>query len=412
MDPIRAGAGTAPIVDARPVPRGLLPRGIQTWVMAGLAIGIVLLVLVTGGPTAPAPTAPTTAPAALTPDRVLAYQEQLRTVEAQAARAAQIADVAPPPIGPPPPLPVMAPAPDATVTERRRRDEESLFASSVVVSRRRDDTPETVSAGTARRASPPSNGLTDPSLEAMVGALLRPRGPDAEEPSATVPPPSLPVVAVAPTPPVPDGPDPAAAAAPPSGDEPRHPVVEGTLLDTVLVHRLDGSVAAPITCLVTTPVFSRNRRHLLIPAGAQLLGRTTPVKATGETRLAVTFHRLVFPDGQTVPLDAPLGLNQAGDAGLRDQVDAHTWSAFGAASAVGLISGFAQWLTTGGVRAPGDQTVVLAGASDAPAEATVQILNRSLNRLPTITIREGHRVKVYVTRDLALPTYHPAQEED
>jgi type IV secretion system protein VirB10 len=32
-------------------------------------------------------------------------------------------------------------------------------------------------------------------------------------------------------------------------------------------------------------------------------------------------------------------------------------------------------------------------------------MNRFLNRLPTITIREGHRVKVYLTNDLELPPY-------
>ena len=32
-------------------------------------------------------------------------------------------------------------------------------------------------------------------------------------------------------------------------------------------------------------------------------------------------------------------------------------------------------------------------------------MNRFLNRLPTITIREGHRVKVYLTSDLQLPEY-------
>ena len=35
-------------------------------------------------------------------------------------------------------------------------------------------------------------------------------------------------------------------------------------------------------------------------------------------------------------------------------------------------------------------------------------MNRFLNRLPTITIREGHRVKVYLTSDLELPAWAPA----
>ena len=32
-----------------------------------------------------------------------------------------------------------------------------------------------------------------------------------------------------------------------------------------------------------------------------------------------------------------------------------------------------------------------------------------LNRLPTVTIREGHRVKVYLTSDLELPAYEAPQ---
>ena len=32
-------------------------------------------------------------------------------------------------------------------------------------------------------------------------------------------------------------------------------------------------------------------------------------------------------------------------------------------------------------------------------------MGRYLNRLPSVTIREGHRVKVYLTGDLQLPVY-------
>jgi type IV secretion system protein VirB10 len=42
---------------------------------------------------------------------------------------------------------------------------------------------------------------------------------------------------------------------------------------------------------------------------------------------------------------------------------------------------------------------------DATSQAAMQVMNRFLNRLPTITIREGHRVKVYLTSDVELPAY-------
>jgi type IV secretion system protein VirB10 len=134
----------------------------------------------------------------------------------------------------------------------------------------------------------------------------------------------------------------------------------------------------------------------------------------GETRLAVAFNRVVLPDGRTYRLDQFLGLNEIGDAGLRDQVNHHYMSTFGASAAVGLISGFAQWLGTAGFsRGGGDRTVMIAGnVGDATSQATAQSMNRLLNRLPTVTIREGHRVKVYLTSDLELPAYEAPQRRN
>jgi type IV secretion system protein VirB10 len=187
-------------------------------------------------------------------------------------------------------------------------------------------------------------------------------------------------------------------------------LLEGTIIDTVLTNRLDGDTASPANCLVTNPVYSHSGQQVLIPAGSRVLGETKPVRSVGESRLAVAFHRLVFPDGRTVSLDQFGGLNQVGDAALRDQVNQHYWATFGAASAIGLISGLGQYLGTVGFgQGAGDRTIVIAGGfGNATAEATAQVMNRFLNRLPTITIREGHRVKVYLTSDLELPPYSEA----
>ena len=65
-----------------------------------------------------------------------------------------------------------------------------------------------------------------------------------------------------------------------------------------------------------------------------------------------------MPDGRTYRLDEFTGLNQIGDAGLRDQVNQHYLSTFGAAAAVASISGLAQFLGNVGLGAgDGDRTV-------------------------------------------------------
>jgi len=97
------------------------------------------------------------------------------------------------------------------------------------------------------------------------------------------------------------------------------------VLETVLLNRLDGHFSGPIACLVTSDIYSHDRQHLLVPAGAKLLGETRKVESFGQTRLAVSFHRLVMPDGYSASLDRFQGLNQIGDAGLRDQVNTITF---------------------------------------------------------------------------------------
>ena len=62
----------------------------------------------------------------------------------------------------------------------------------------------------------------------------------------------------------------AAGRSPESG--PPHTLLEGTVIETVLVNRLDGTFQGPVQCLVTTPVYSQDRQAVVIPAGARVLG--------------------------------------------------------------------------------------------------------------------------------------------
>jgi type IV secretion system protein VirB10 len=407
--PPPAAASTAPAVtDRRPSPRGVLPRGVQTWLLAGLAAFMLLIMFVVGRPEAPARPAPAAAPAMPpTADRVRDYQERLRALEAQSV--GQFADqqatttVDPRMYSEPQPPP---PA-DPIAAERKRREYESLFASNVVLSRRpegqRPDTGISVvlpNSMPGASASPTMDEIADAALRATTRAAgltgTAPQAPMAA-PLATAW--SSPQVEQQRTP---------ERTAPISPAGPLHRILEGTLVDAVLTNRLDGTTAAPVNCLVTNPLYSHSGQHILIPAGARLLGETKPVQSFGETRLAVSFHRLVMPDGRTYRLDQFLGLNQIGDAGLKDRVNQHYLATFGAAAAVGLISGLSQFIGSAGLgRGDGDdRTVIIAGGvGDSTSQATLQVMNRFLNRLPTVTIREGHRVKVYLTSDLELPAY-------
>ena len=185
---------------------------------------------------------------------------------------------------------------------------------------------------------------------------------------------------------------------------PRLRILEGTVIETVLLTRLNGTLAGPVACLVTTPVYSEDRQHVLIPAGARVLGSSAPVQSWGDSRLAVSFHRLVMPDGHThTAWTDSMGSIRVGEAGVTEDVNRHYLQIFGASAAIGALSGLAQFGTTSGLASTSfeDQYRQAAGAS--LASSTSRILDRYLNVLPTITVREGYRVKVYLTADVDLP---------
>src|SRR3954469_21434425 len=164
----------ATVADHRPVPRGVLPRGVQTWVMAGVAVGMLAIMLIVGRPDPPARPATTTAPAqAPSADRVRDYQDRLRLLDAQAMRDAQLAAPAPnvQPVQyddsqPPPPQ-------DPIATDRKRREYESLFASNVVLSRRPENERPDVGPSTPQPNAPARSDSANPSVDEIADAVVR-----------------------------------------------------------------------------------------------------------------------------------------------------------------------------------------------------------------------------------------------
>lgn len=203
----------------------------------------------------------------------------------------------------------------------------------------------------------------------------------------------------------PRGPEGRGEDAPPMLREPRNPegwerLYEGEFLECVLVTQLRGDFPGPANTMVAVDMWSRDRQRIVIPRGSRVLGTASAVSQWGQARLGVAFHRLIFPDGRYVSLDQFRGLNQVGETGLKDQVNNHYRSVFGAAAAVGLLSGLTVQNTS--VYGPAGERI-RAGAGANLAQQGMAITERFLNRLPTVTIRAGHRVRVYFTSDVLVP---------
>ena len=170
-------------------------------------------------------------------------------------------------------------------------------------------------------------------------------------------------------------------------------VYQGRMLQATLQTQLSGEFTGPVRALVSIPVWSRDRRRVVIPRGTLALGEAQQVTGAFQGRLAVGFDRLVFPDGRTVRMSFA-GLNAIGEAGLADEVNRHYVSTFGAVGAVGLLAGL--------VRGGGGESFYDPVSQQFALTAT-QLFDRYMNRLPEITVRAGHPMRIWLTQDLIVP---------
>jgi type IV secretion system protein TrbI len=194
-----------------------------------------------------------------------------------------------------------------------------------------------------------------------------------------------------------------------SATGPLYVVREGVTIDTILENRLDGDAVGPVKVMVSNPVYSHDNQNVLIPEGTVVLGEARKIGAVGfgqQRRMAIVFHRMLMPDGYTVDLDQFKGLDQTGEVGAKDLVNNHYMQIFGTSIALGVIAGASQIEQGGGAFSGSGSQAFTYGASSNISQSATTILDRFINIPPTITIREGHRIKVYLSQDMVLPAYH------
>ena len=124
----------------------------------------------------------------------------------------------------------------------------------------------------------------------------------------------------------------------------------------------------------------------------------------------MAFHRAILPTGFSVNLDQYLGLAQQGQTGLRDKVDHHYFQIFGASVALAAIEGLGQ--AAGNVGNGGATIRLQGGVTTGTANGSTRIIDQMLQRLPTFTVRERTRVKIYISKDLSIGAYDPAFKLD
>lgn len=178
----------------------------------------------------------------------------------------------------------------------------------------------------------------------------------------------------------------------------------GAVIPAALLTGLRSDLPGQVTAQVTEDVYdSPTGNVLLIPQGTRLVGQYDAQIAFGQSRALLVWNRLIMPNGRSIILERQPGTDSEGYAGLEDQVDNHWGMLFKAAILSTLLSVGAEAGTSN------NENFLLQGirlgASQSFSQIGEQVVGRSLNVQPTITVRPGFPVRVMVTHDLVLEPY-------
>ena len=174
-------------------------------------------------------------------------------------------------------------------------------------------------------------------------------------------------------------------------------VPQGTIVSGVLETAINSDLPGFARAIVSENIRSLDNRTVLIPRGSRLIGQYRSGLAIGESRAFVIWTRLLTPEGVSIELASP-ATDTLGRAGLDGKVNRHFFQRFGSAILLSVIDVGANALIY-----DNNSSIVIGSTSEAQAVAA-QALSQQMNIPPTITVKQGTEIRIFLARDLYFPS--------
>jgi type IV secretion system protein VirB10 len=170
-------------------------------------------------------------------------------------------------------------------------------------------------------------------------------------------------------------------------------VAQGTLIYAVLETALNSTQSGQARAMISSDVYNAAGTKILIPRGSRVFGEYKADISAGQNRAQVVWGRLIRPDGVTIYLDSPAS-DQLGRAGIKGRVNTH----FGERLLGALLQSTIDFGTAVAARSVSSNDGVVVALPNATQGAASQLIPEAPK--PTLTVRHGTRIAVFVARDL------------
>jgi type IV secretion system protein VirB10 len=168
-------------------------------------------------------------------------------------------------------------------------------------------------------------------------------------------------------------------------------VPQGTLIPAVMETAFNSNRPGLARAIVSRDIRGFDGRRVLIPRGSRLVGEYRADAQPGQRRALVNWFRLIRPDGVTIAIGSP-STDTLGRGGIRANVNTHFFQRFAGALLRSTVD-LGLTLAAGAAKTP---LVVVPGGIGGGVSQGLQPADIP----PTLTVRPGTSISVFVARDL------------
>ncbi len=178
------------------------------------------------------------------------------------------------------------------------------------------------------------------------------------------------------------------------------------LLENSIDTQIDGGRAVIV---IEEPVYSAEGRSLIFPKGSRVVCVYSSLEEGGDTRVPMECLRVLRPDGTSILLDNIVVADQMGKTGAVGVVDNRIYEKYGHAITMAGISGLSSYGSFALATSNNANLVALSPTlnetNDTLSDVTAQILDKTLDLAPIITVAKGTRIvlmplnDIYITKE-------------
>jgi len=151
-----------------------------------------------------------------------------------------------------------------------------------------------------------------------------------------------------------------------------------------------------VLAMIDKDVYAAHGRKILIPRGSKAIGKYEPLDEQGQTRLMISWYRIITPAGINIKLDSETADGE-GAAGMTGEIDDRLLDKYGTALLFSSLSALSQL----SVQTDSESQSAAAEAfSNEFGSVTAQALENSFDIAPRLRIPRGARINISPLTDI------------